>query len=363
MSEGSFVDYAGGTPMHALAYPLDAHGQEILHAVGVIGELLHDDDIWGRSDDPGRAADGRGRHRGAGGTLFHRYRVDESDVVTITNLIVSTTSNPGDERGRAPPCRAPPAWSQVTEGLLNHIEVAIRAFDPASPAPRTLWARSPSQSNWSLLGRQPGPSPEPGMRPRRRLRRRQPQPRRRRPRPAAGALGRLASNPGSRAGRSGADRRLPAQHQHALDLEGRVALGHRCRRRHASSTFPAWSRRWISGPAVMLELVPCCRSSSEPAGAGALRYPLRRGEEFGDWVKIRALAAWYADTAWDFLRTGRPEGRRSLCWTARLAMACGTPCVIGRRECPAALVERLARSAPGTQAGRGGPGTLRISGV
>ena len=65
------------------------------------------------------------------GTLFHHYRVDENDVVTMANLIVSTTNNNQamNEAVRHVAKRYLHG-REVTEGLLNHIEVAIRAFDP-----------------------------------------------------------------------------------------------------------------------------------------------------------------------------------------------------------------------------------------
>jgi len=65
------------------------------------------------------------------GTLFHHYTVDENDQVTSANLIVSTTSN-NEAMNRAVKQVAMDDLSgrEITEGLLNHVEVAIRAFDP-----------------------------------------------------------------------------------------------------------------------------------------------------------------------------------------------------------------------------------------
>jgi NAD-reducing hydrogenase large subunit len=63
--------------------------------------------------------------------LIHHYRVDDDDLVTMCNLIVSTTHNnqPMNEAIRRV-ARRYLAGRQLSEGLLNHIEVAIRAFDP-----------------------------------------------------------------------------------------------------------------------------------------------------------------------------------------------------------------------------------------
>ena len=65
------------------------------------------------------------------GTLFHHYQIDENDIVTRANLIVSTTNNNQamNEAVRAVAARYLDG-KELTEGLLNHLEVAIRAYDP-----------------------------------------------------------------------------------------------------------------------------------------------------------------------------------------------------------------------------------------
>jgi NAD-reducing hydrogenase large subunit len=65
------------------------------------------------------------------GTLIHHYRVGEDDLITWCNLIVSTTHNNQamNEAVRRVACQYIDG-KQLSEGLLNHIEVAIRAFDP-----------------------------------------------------------------------------------------------------------------------------------------------------------------------------------------------------------------------------------------
>ena len=128
-----FVDYCGGLPTHA---PLAYHWTrmiEMLHAAETIKDLLHDDDILGddlvRSGT--RATEGVGVIEAPRGTLIHHYRVDEDDLVTMCNLIVSTTHNNQamNEAIRQVAARYLQG-RELTEGLLNHIEVAIRCFDP-----------------------------------------------------------------------------------------------------------------------------------------------------------------------------------------------------------------------------------------
>lgn len=106
---------------------------ELLHSVEKIKDLLHDPDLQGTE----LVTKGQRRRVGIGlieaprGTLFHHYEVDDNDQVTRANLIVSTTNN-NEPMNRAVQKVAKDHLSgvQITEGLLNHVEVAIRAYDP-----------------------------------------------------------------------------------------------------------------------------------------------------------------------------------------------------------------------------------------
>jgi len=63
--------------------------------------------------------------------LFHHYRVDKNDQVVQANLIVSTTNNNEPmNRAVAKVAKDHLQGVEITEGLLNHVEVAIRAYDP-----------------------------------------------------------------------------------------------------------------------------------------------------------------------------------------------------------------------------------------
>lgn len=106
---------------------------EVLHCAEAIKTLLHDPDIM--SND--LVVKGEKRYEGIGvieaprGTLFHHYQVDDNDIVTKANLIVSTTSN---NMGMNESVRQVAAeylsGQELTEPLLNNLEVAIRAYDP-----------------------------------------------------------------------------------------------------------------------------------------------------------------------------------------------------------------------------------------
>lgn len=128
-----FIAENNGSPVHAtLAYHW-ARLICLIHCAEKIKELLFDDDLQGKDLMV------RGERRGEGiacieaprGTLIHHYTVDDNDQVTSANLIVSTTNN-NEAMNRAVKQVAMTDLSgrEITEGLLNHIEVAIRAFDP-----------------------------------------------------------------------------------------------------------------------------------------------------------------------------------------------------------------------------------------
>ncbi len=128
-----FVAYAGGKPLHAtLAYHW-ARMIEMLFAAETIKELLQDDDLSGAD----LMTTGERRREGVGvieaprGTLFHHYQVGDDDLVTMANLIVSTTNNnQAMNTAVREVAKQYLDGQEITEGLLNHIEVAIRAFDP-----------------------------------------------------------------------------------------------------------------------------------------------------------------------------------------------------------------------------------------
>jgi len=129
-----FISLGKGGPVHATMCYHWARMIELLHAIEAIKALLHDPDLQG--DD--LQASGPRREEAVGvveaprGTLFHHYRVDRNDAVTLCNLIVSTTNN-NEPMNRAVTRVAQDHFngrSTITEGLLNHIEVAIRAYDP-----------------------------------------------------------------------------------------------------------------------------------------------------------------------------------------------------------------------------------------
>lgn len=143
-----FASYAGDRPIHApLAYHW-ARMIEMLHSAEVIKELLHDPDITGIDlmQQGERRREGVGVIEAPRGTLFHHYRVDENDIVTMCNLIVSTTNN-NNAMNEAVRTVAHQYLDgrELNEGLLNHIEVAIRAFDPCLSCATHALGKMPMQ--------------------------------------------------------------------------------------------------------------------------------------------------------------------------------------------------------------------------
>ncbi len=128
-----FVAVTDGKPNNiTMAYHW-ARMIETLHAAEKINELLHDPDLQG--EDLVLSGERRGEAVGLleapRGTLFHHYKVNENDQVEMANLIVSTTNNNQPMNMAVEKvARDYLGGVEITEGLLNSVEVAIRAYDP-----------------------------------------------------------------------------------------------------------------------------------------------------------------------------------------------------------------------------------------
>ncbi|SRR5581483_4486115 len=122
----------GGPVGGSLAYHW-ARMIELLHCAEGIRGLLADEDLTeGELMASGqRSAEGFGIIEAPRGTLIHHYRVGADDLVEGANLIVATTHN-NEAMGRAIRRVAADELDgrELTEGLLNHVEVALRAYDP-----------------------------------------------------------------------------------------------------------------------------------------------------------------------------------------------------------------------------------------
>ncbi len=128
-----FAKYAAGKPVHSTMAFHWARMIELLHCAESIEQLLLDPEIMGTDI----LTKGERRTMGVGvieaprGTLFHHYEIDDDDLIKKANLIVSTTSN---NQAMNESIRQVASTymngKEITEPLLNNIEVAIRAYDP-----------------------------------------------------------------------------------------------------------------------------------------------------------------------------------------------------------------------------------------
>ena len=133
----------GGKPVHQTLATHWARLVELLFAAERWVELADDPEITGPDFRiiPDRDADeGVGIVEAPRGTLYHHYKTDKKGIVQEANLIVGTTNNnaaitspsrrrPGRSSGRA----------QVTEGPLNMVEMAFRAYDPCFGCATHAW--------------------------------------------------------------------------------------------------------------------------------------------------------------------------------------------------------------------------------
>ena len=132
-----FRQLNGGKPVEGSLYYHLARLIEDLYAVERARQILEDPDALGADVQDG-AGRGVRNLRGVGvleaprGTLWHDYRVNADGVVVSVNLIVATGHN-NYAMSRAVEEVAREyiePGAEVTEGMLNRVEAAIRAYDP-----------------------------------------------------------------------------------------------------------------------------------------------------------------------------------------------------------------------------------------
>ena len=123
----------GGKPVHStLAYHW-ARLIEILYASERALELITDDRITSKDirNKPGEPGEGVGIVEAARGTLIHHYILDENALAKKVNLIVATTHNaPAICMSIRDAAKGLIHKGEVSEGILNKIEMAFRAYDP-----------------------------------------------------------------------------------------------------------------------------------------------------------------------------------------------------------------------------------------
>jgi len=125
----------GGKPVHLLMANHWARLVEIMYSAEQFMNYINDPDI---TDDnvhkvPEKVpSEGIGIVEAMRGTLTHHYTTDEKGMVTKVNLIVGTTNNnaPINISVKKAAKAVIKKGKEVTEGLLNMVEMAFRAYDP-----------------------------------------------------------------------------------------------------------------------------------------------------------------------------------------------------------------------------------------
>lgn len=129
-----FKAYTKGKPNNMSMHMHWARLIETLHSAEMIKKLLEDPDLQGTElvRRGKKVNEGVGLIEAPRGTLFHHYKINENDQIVMCNLIVSTTNNnePMNQAVKWVAEKTISGKAEVTEGMLNGVEVAIRAYDP-----------------------------------------------------------------------------------------------------------------------------------------------------------------------------------------------------------------------------------------
>ncbi|MCP4543763.1 MAG: Ni/Fe hydrogenase subunit alpha [Chloroflexi bacterium] len=130
-----FYDTLGGKPVHATLATHWARLVELLYAAERMLELAEDPEITGtdvRTIPTETPTEGVGIVEAPRGTLTHHYVTDENGLLKQVNLIVGTTNNYAaiDMSIKKAAEGLIQPGHPVSDGILNRIEMAFRAYDP-----------------------------------------------------------------------------------------------------------------------------------------------------------------------------------------------------------------------------------------
>jgi len=123
-----------GAPVQETLYYHYARLIETLYALERTREILEDPDTLSkeiRAESTELREEGVGCIEAPRGTLFHHYWVDENGMVTKANLIVATGhNNYAMSKSVEAVAKEFVKGKDITEGMLNRVEAAIRCYDP-----------------------------------------------------------------------------------------------------------------------------------------------------------------------------------------------------------------------------------------
>ena len=131
-----FFATLGGKPVHATLANHWARLIEMLYAAERMREFAADNQLLDpdyRAIPTAIPTEGVGVVEAPRGTLIHHYQTDERGIVQHANLIVATQNNAARmAMSVEKAARALIHRGQVSEGILNRIEMAFRAYDPCN---------------------------------------------------------------------------------------------------------------------------------------------------------------------------------------------------------------------------------------
>lgn len=129
-----FFKVLGGKPVHHTLANHLARAIEMINAAERMQELLNDPEITSpdiRRIPTSVPREGVGVVEAPRGTLFHHYQTDERGCITMANMIVATQNNAARiAMSVEKAAKGLIKNGKVTEGLLNKVEMAFRAYDP-----------------------------------------------------------------------------------------------------------------------------------------------------------------------------------------------------------------------------------------
>jgi F420-non-reducing hydrogenase large subunit len=125
----------GGKPIHQTLATHWARIIELLYAAERAAELSGDEEILSthtRTIPTATPSEGVGCVEAPRGTLYHHYVTDEKGILQRVNLIVGTTNNHSaiSMSIRKAAFGLIRKGGEITDGMLNRIEMAFRAYDP-----------------------------------------------------------------------------------------------------------------------------------------------------------------------------------------------------------------------------------------
>ena len=129
-----FYKTLGGKPVHHTLANHWARVIEMIQAAERIEQLINDPEIT--SPDVRRVPtttpkEGMGIVEAPRGTLFHHYQTDARGLITMANMVVATGNNAARiAMSVDKAAKGLIKGGKVTDGLLNMVEMAFRAYDP-----------------------------------------------------------------------------------------------------------------------------------------------------------------------------------------------------------------------------------------